>query len=133
MLLLRRALAFVIAVSLVGSQPASATCAMVPGPVQESADPSSPHAHHTAAVERSADGPGDAGLHGPPGADEQSQQGDHQVCDFMMACTAAAPSEVTDVMPVAPFSPESSVGTPVSARAAPSLAFEPPPPRVSLI
>ena len=129
MLLLRRALAFVIAASLAGSQPAAATCAMVPATVEETPDSPSLHAHHAVAAEHGAQAPGTTDPSGHPGADEQSRHDDHKGCDFMMACTAAAPSEATAVVPAALFSPESSVGTPASARAAPTLAFEPPPPR----
>lgn len=102
---------------------------MVPD-IEESSDSPSAHAHHAAGAEHASNDLRTADPSGHPGADEQSRHGDHKGCDFMMACTAAAPSEVMAVVPVALFGPESSLGTPASARAAPALAFEPPPPRI---
>jgi hypothetical protein len=115
---LRRIVAFVVLASFAGIQPASAKCAIM-SHADVRADEVTTHEHHTPESnaeqgDDSSNGSADAGL----------------TCTLMLACAAAA---------IAPRS-EESVGvaavdlthtTVVPLRTAPSLAFDPPPPRLS--
>lgn len=127
MSLVRRITAIALLASFAGSQPASLGCAM--GSVPDDAAASfaaaqQQHAHHAPAADAGAES---ARTDGP--SETRGSEG----CGLMMPCTIAAPSPNIAAMPPAMYGAAATVSSPDGEYAAPSLAFEPPPPRQSLI
>lgn len=126
LLLFRRMVGITLLASLVGSQPATASCAMI-SDADEAATAAATESMH---ADHSGHGPASsesAPVHAHQHSDPATS------CPVMMACTVAAPAVIGDDVPAASFSDESPVLAPVAAHASPSLAFEPPPPRQNLI
>jgi hypothetical protein len=126
MLLLRRIMAITLLASFAGSQPASSGCVMMSDVETSSAaaETVATHAHHDVDSPASFES---APVHG------QSHSGPATNCGPAMACAAAAPAGTVLTVPTPPFTVEVSAVVPGAAHAAPSLAFEPPPPRQILI
>lgn len=137
----RRIVAVAILASLAGSQPVAASCAMTsaatvnatPAATDGSHEGHEGHGGHAVAADHSAHTPSSDQAHASTDAapDHGGSQGG--TCDLMMACAAAAPAVRTAVGPDASPCTLLSETTPAAARAAPSLAFETPPPRSALI
>ena len=105
-----------VLLSFAGLQSASAECAMM---THADAGPGAEHEHSLPS-------------HHEGGQTHSTSSNPTQVCALTMACAAAAPSVASTVLMIT-LGAEQWLPAPANAHLSPSLAFEPPPPRASLI